>query len=89
MPEARREREHQIAYIGDNNPGAAIEIGDAIFRAVGNLLDFPHIGRPGRVTGTRELAISGTPFLVVYRVAPEAVLGLRLLHGAQRWPAQG
>ena len=88
MPEARREREHQIAYIGEDNPTAAIEIGTAIFRAVENLIDFPRIGRPGRVTGTCELVISGTPLLVVYRVAPEAVLGLRLLHGAQRWPAQ-
>lgn len=86
LPAARRERQHQIAYIGEENPDAAIEIGTAIFRAVENLLDFPQMGRLGRVKGTRELIVSGTPFLVVYRVQPDAIFILRLLHGAQRWP---
>jgi toxin ParE1/3/4 len=50
---------------------------------------YPEIGRPGRIAGTRELRITGTPLLLVYRLEPEAIVVLRLLHGAQRWPPEG
>jgi toxin ParE1/3/4 len=43
------------------------------------------MGRPGRVQGTRERVITGTPYLVVYRVRHEVEI-LRVLHGAMRWP---
>ena len=43
-------------------------------------------GKPGIDTGTRELVISGTPYIVVYRVvaASEAVQVLRIWHCAQK-----
>lgn len=85
---AERNRESQLAYIGERNPRAAINIGDAIESAVRRLIDHPHIGRKGRVKGTRELVVSGTPYVIAYRVEPDAVLILRLLHGAQQWPAE-
>jgi len=40
------------------------------------------------VRGTRELVISQTPFIAVYRVLREEVLILRVLRGARRWPAR-
>jgi toxin ParE1/3/4 len=86
LPEAVRSRDDQLAYIAERNPWAAIEMGDAIRSGVARLADFPASARPGRVRGTRELAISGTPFVLVYRVDPDAVVILRVLHGAQRWP---
>jgi toxin ParE1/3/4 len=86
LPEAERNRESQLAYIAERNPWAAIEIGDAIEAAVARLADYPESARPGRVQGTRELVVTGTPYVVVYRVEPSAVVILRLLHGAQRWP---
>jgi toxin ParE1/3/4 len=46
----------------------------------------PNIGRPGRVPGTRELVVSGTPFVTVYRVESNVLWVLRVLHGARRWP---
>ena len=88
MPIAEHNRESQLAYIGKRNPWAAIDMGDAIEAAVEQLADHPHRGRPGRVKGTRELVISGTPYVVAYRVEADAVVILRLLHGAQRWPAE-
>lgn len=86
LPEAVRNREAQLAYIGGRNPAAGIDIGDAIARPVPRLADFPEGGRPGRVYGTRELIVAGTPFIVVYRVESSALVILRVLHGAQRWP---
>jgi len=32
------------------------------------LLQFPHMGKVGLVTGTREFVLSGTPYIVVFRV---------------------
>ena len=63
-------------------------MGDAVEAAVRRLADYPYSGRPGRVAGTRELAVSGTPYVIAYRVEAQAVLILRLLHGAQEWPGQ-
>ena len=86
LPEAVRNREAQLAYIGGRNPAAAIDVGDVIESSVNRLADFPESGRPGRVSGTRELIVTGTPFIVVYRIESSALVVLRVLHGAQRWP---
>jgi toxin ParE1/3/4 len=88
LPIALRDRDSQIAYIAERNPWAAIDIGDTIEVAVGRLIDYPHSGRPGRIAGTRELIIGGTPFVIAYRVETGAVVILRLLHGAQQWPSR-
>ena len=41
----------------------------------------PFIGRPGSIEGTRELVISGTPYIVAYRVTVIEVLFVQ--HGAR------
>ena len=84
LPIAQRNRESQLAYIAARNPWAAIDMGDAIEAAVRHLMDHPHMGRPGRVKGTRELVVGGTPYVIAYRVEPDAVVMLRRLHGAQQ-----
>lgn len=86
LPEAVGTLGSQLSYIADRNPRAAIDMGDAIESAVSRLGDFPESARPGRVPGTRELVVAGTPFVVIYRIESEVVLILRVLHGAQSWP---
>ncbi len=76
-------------WIHARNPVAAASVGRRILNAVEQLRDFPLRGRPGRSPGTRELVISGLPYLVVYSVdsaAPPTVTLLRVLHGAMLWP---
>jgi len=48
----------------------------------------PRMGRIGRIAGTRELVLSGTPYVVIYdlRNMDEQIYILRVLHGARRWP---
>ncbi len=46
------------------------------------------MGRNGRVPGTRELVISGTPYIAAYRLAGNALRILRIIHGAQEWPEE-
>jgi toxin ParE1/3/4 len=36
----------------------------------------------------RELVVIGTPYIVVWCVERSAVVILRVLHGAQRWPRE-
>lgn len=73
-------------YIDRNNPDAAREIALRIVDATERIIQFPEIGRTGRVKGTRELAVSGTPYLIVYRLKKTAIHFLRVLHGRQQRP---
>jgi toxin ParE1/3/4 len=73
-------------YIAEQDPQPAQSVGLQIDKAVGYLAAMPNMGRPGRIFGTRELAISGTSFLVVYRVQNDRVEVLRVLHGRQLFP---
>ena len=57
-----------------------------IREGVAHLRRHPELGRPGRITGTRELVVAGLPYLVVYRVNDSTVEVLRVLHDAQEWP---
>ena len=86
LKRALDDRDAQLDYIAEDNPLAAVAQGDRIDEQVDHLLLHPKMGRPGRKQGTRELVISRTPFIVVYRIKGERIELLRLLHGAQQWP---
>lgn len=86
-PQAVRNRFDQLDYIAENNPLAAADLDEEIERQVNMLYDNPKLGWPGRVKGTRELVISSTSFVLVYRLrGSQRVEVLRLLHGSQLWP---
>lgn len=76
------------AYIARDNPQAAVRIAKRIKEAAAALREQPAMGRPGRVPDTRELVITGTRYIVAYRVIGDALIILRVLHGARRWPGQ-
>jgi plasmid stabilization system protein ParE len=46
------------------------------------------MGNPGRITGTRELVIIGTRYLVPYRVKNQQIEILRIFHTSRKPPAQ-
>ncbi|MGO9740341.1 MAG: type II toxin-antitoxin system RelE/ParE family toxin [Roseiarcus sp.] len=69
-----------------NSPAIAARIVTAILEHADNLAAFPHIGRAGRVQGTRELIVVDTPFIVPYRVRDAEVEILAVFHGARQWP---
>jgi plasmid stabilization system protein ParE len=77
-------------FLVARSPQAALRIHEAIRNQVAVLADHPGTGRPGRVADTRELVIVHTPYLVAYTYDPhvDAVIVLRVLHGARRWPEQ-
>jgi toxin ParE1/3/4 len=87
-PEAIDDLAHLRATIAADNPAAARKIASRILDAVETLLpDHPGMGRPGRVSGTRELVVPQTPYIVPYRVRGDVIQVLRVYHGRRRWPA--
>ena len=64
----------------------ARRVSDAIFETATSLQDMPNRGRKGRKLDTREMLISGFPFVIIYRVGQEAVEIARILHTSQQWP---
>lgn len=83
---AIRDLTHMREYIARENPDVAREIALKIVDATERILQFPEVGRIGRVNGTRELIVSGTHYLIVYRMKKKAIHFLRVLHGRQEWP---
>jgi addiction module RelE/StbE family toxin len=73
-------------FIAEDNPKAAREAAGRVREAVEYLLDHPSLGRGGRLRGTRELVVSGTPFIIVYRIRMDTIQVLRVLHHARKWP---
>jgi toxin ParE1/3/4 len=75
-------------FIEADNPRAAAAIDERIRSRVAGLAKFAEMGRAGRIVGTRELVISGTPYIAAYSVDGETVRILRVLHGARQWPEE-
>jgi toxin ParE1/3/4 len=73
-------------YIAEDSPESAAETALRILAAVDLLADQPNAGRPGRITGTRELVVAGTPYVIPYRVRAAGVELIAVFHGKQRWP---
>ncbi|MGH6931853.1 MAG: type II toxin-antitoxin system RelE/ParE family toxin [Dongiaceae bacterium] len=74
------------SHIANDRPLAAGAVIQLIRRHVQQLKLHPPIGRTGRVENTRELVISGTPYVIPYRVRGERIEILAVIHGARRWP---
>ena len=74
-----------MVYIEEDDPGAAVGVGERIWDASNKLSIYPGMGKPGRVPGTRELVVTGTPFILPYRVVQDRVEILRVLHSSRKW----
>lgn len=72
-------------YIRLDNPPAAARVISRIFEALEHLPTFPTMGRVGSVAKTRELVVSGTPFIIVYQVRERVVIVIRILHASRKW----
>ncbi|MGO9061921.1 MAG: type II toxin-antitoxin system RelE/ParE family toxin [Candidatus Binataceae bacterium] len=88
LKRALKNLDEEAQYIARDDPEAAAQIVERIATSVDRLATHPASGRPGRVAGTRELMVNGTPYLVPYRVRGETVEILRVFHGARKWPKE-
>ena len=75
-----------VQYIAADKPTAAKNVAKQIWEAAQIFADQPGIGRPGRVAGTRELVVSGLPYILPYVEKGSAVFILRVMHTSMKWP---
>ena len=73
-------------YIARENPAAAARTATTLLAAVDRLAELPNLGSAGRVSGTRELVVPGTRYVIPYRVRGERLEIIAVFHGRQRWP---
>lgn len=89
---AAKDLDNIEAYIAtENSPLVAVDVVLKVINSSDVILsNHPQAGRPGRVSGTRELVIDGIPFILIYRIVDRLgqVQILRVLHDAQQWPSE-
>lgn len=83
---ARQDLQEIFEYISDENPRAARVLLADIKEKTGMLGNNPQMGRPGRVDGTRELVLTGTQYILPYRVKQQQIQILAVFHTARQWP---
>ncbi|RYD61155.1 MAG: type II toxin-antitoxin system RelE/ParE family toxin [Sphingomonadales bacterium] len=74
-----------IEFIGERNASAAARLRAMIDDAVHRVCDFPEMGRPGRIHGTRELIVHPN-HIVIYQITDTTIDIIRILHTRQRYP---
>jgi toxin ParE1/3/4 len=81
---ALRNLDEEADYIARDDPQAAAQVVERIAASVDLLATQPALGRPGRVPGTRELIITGTPYIVPYGVRDDTVEILRTIRSSTK-----
>ena len=82
---ALNDRQAIRSYIAQDNPIAALALDELFTEKASRLADHPGLGRPGRVSSTRELVVH-QHYLMIYDLANDLVRILRVLHTAHQWP---
>ena len=77
-----------FAYVAADSPLGAERLAVLIEAKARSLIDQPNMGRSGRVDGTREFVVTGTPYILPYRVRDGRVEILAALHASRHWPDQ-
>lgn len=87
---AERDRAQIWDHIAADNPLAAERM-DSLFSAAAERLgQHPRMGKPGRISGTREWVVHEN-YRLVYELdeAAQTLWILTLLHNARQWPPLG
>lgn len=85
-PRALAELDAIFAYIAASDRIVAERLTFEIEARISKLAQHPDLGRIGRVDGTREFVVTGTPYILPYRVREGRVEILAALHSSREWP---
>jgi addiction module RelE/StbE family toxin len=85
---AAKDLQEIVRFIQKDNPTAARTVAKALFDAANAVDLFPMKGRSGRIAGTRELAIPGLSYIVVYQLSSATIHILHIYHGARNWQVE-
>ncbi|MEC4679436.1 MAG: type II toxin-antitoxin system RelE/ParE family toxin [Nitrospirota bacterium] len=86
LKEALQDLKEIGRFIAQDDPAAAYRVLSKIEAAALSLQQHPHQGRPGRVSKTRELVISGLPYILPYYLKQQEVRILAVMHTSRKWP---
>lgn len=78
LPQTRDDLRWMKDYYSNVFPEGARHARVRFQKAEKILKDNPHFGRPGALSGTRELVIAKTPFLILYRLRADRIEILRI-----------
>lgn len=82
------DRERIAEYIaGEGSPAAARKLDAEFVDKAAKAAQRPRLYRAGRMRGTREIVVRPN-YVMIYQIAVEAVVILRVLHAAQQWPPE-
>jgi toxin ParE1/3/4 len=84
--DARSDVKTAADFIAESDRAAAERLARRLIGAASALALHPGIGRPGRIPSTREFFVSGTPYILVYRVADDRLEIARVIHTSRLWP---
>lgn len=85
--EARADRHAIYDFIEKDNPSAALALDELILERTIQLTTYPMLGRPGRVSSTRELVVHPN-YILIYDIGSNTIRIIRILHAAQQWPPE-
>ena len=86
LRKALRNLDDEATSIAADDTAASSLVVKRVLDAVAQLEAQPGLGRPGRVSGTRELLVARTRYVLPYRVRGETVDILRVFQISRRLP---
>ena len=72
-PPAAQDMQGISDYLKERHPQYRLPTMRKLYGKIQSLKQTPHIGRPGRIEGTREILFTPLPYIAVYRVEGEIV----------------
>jgi addiction module RelE/StbE family toxin len=86
-PRSENELAAIVDYIAADNLDAALEFDCHITNSAERLMDFPKMGKPGRIEGTREVIVH-EHYILVYEIESDELRVLSVLHTSRQWPLE-
>jgi toxin ParE1/3/4 len=85
-PRAVADLEQIADYLLAVHPQSWDRLLTRVEETVDYLLHFPHMGKAGLVEGTREFVLSGTPYILVFRIKHDVVQMVSVRDGRMQLP---
>jgi len=82
-PPAAEDMQGISDYLKKHNAHYRLSTMRKLYSKIGALKETPHIGRPGRIQGTREILFSPLPYIAIYRVTDQTIEIWRIWHTSQ------
>jgi toxin ParE1/3/4 len=83
---AANDLEGYYEYLLAKHPSLLRSTVQKLYDATLSLKKFPLRGRTGAAPDTRELVMAPLPYIIQYRVTPDLVVILRILHTSRQRP---